>query len=95
MAKHRIYSLSFASVYPHYIAKAQKKGRTGGDWAGSSYGWRATTPGKQQPTTVAPPPVQRGDSAHQLRLFNKPGMRRYTPSRYRDFALEYGPYAPG
>ena len=28
MAKHRIYSISVASVYPHYIAKAQKKGRT-------------------------------------------------------------------
>jgi len=26
--KHRVYSISFASVYPHYIAKAQKKGRT-------------------------------------------------------------------
>ncbi len=25
---HRIYSLSFASVYPLYIAKAEKKGRT-------------------------------------------------------------------
>ena len=28
MPKHRIYSISFASVYPHYIAKAEKKGRT-------------------------------------------------------------------
>lgn len=28
MAKHRIYSISFASVYPHYIAKVEKKGRT-------------------------------------------------------------------
>jgi len=28
MPKHRIYSMSFASVYPHYIAKAEKKGRT-------------------------------------------------------------------
>jgi hypothetical protein len=28
MAKHRIYTMSFASVYPHYIAKAEKKGRT-------------------------------------------------------------------
>ncbi|HWK15690.1 MAG TPA: DUF2200 domain-containing protein [Rhizobiaceae bacterium] len=28
MAKHRIYTISFASVYPHYVAKAQKKGRT-------------------------------------------------------------------
>lgn len=28
MAGHRIYSLSFASVYPLYIAKAEKKGRT-------------------------------------------------------------------
>jgi hypothetical protein len=28
MAKHRIYSTSFASVYPHYITKAEKKGRT-------------------------------------------------------------------
>ncbi len=27
-ARHRIYSLSFASVYPHYVAKAEKKGRT-------------------------------------------------------------------
>lgn len=26
--KHRIYSMSFASVYPMYIAKAEKKGRT-------------------------------------------------------------------
>ena len=28
MARHRIYSISFASVYPHYITKAGKKGRT-------------------------------------------------------------------
>ncbi len=28
MTKHRIYAISFASVYPHYIAKAEKKGRT-------------------------------------------------------------------
>lgn len=28
MAKHRIYSTSFASVYPLYVAKAEKKGRT-------------------------------------------------------------------
>ena len=28
MAKHRIYTISFASVYPHYITKAAKKGRT-------------------------------------------------------------------
>lgn len=28
MTKHRIYSVSFASVYPHYITKAEKKGRT-------------------------------------------------------------------
>jgi hypothetical protein len=28
MAKHRIYTMSVASVYPHYLAKAQKKGRT-------------------------------------------------------------------
>ena len=27
-AKHRIYSMSVASVYMHYIAKAEKKGRT-------------------------------------------------------------------
>ena len=25
---HRIYQTSFASVYPHYVAKAEKKGRT-------------------------------------------------------------------
>ena len=28
MATHRIFSMSFASVYPYYIAKAEKKGRT-------------------------------------------------------------------
>ncbi|MEO6581407.1 MAG: DUF2200 domain-containing protein [Sphingomicrobium sp.] len=28
MAAHRIFTTSFASVYPHYIAKAEKKGRT-------------------------------------------------------------------
>ncbi len=28
MAKHRIYTTSFASVYPHYVTKAEKKGRT-------------------------------------------------------------------
>lgn len=26
--KHRIFTVSFASVYPYYIAKAEKKGRT-------------------------------------------------------------------
>jgi hypothetical protein len=26
--KHRIYTMSFGSVHPHYIAKAEKKGRT-------------------------------------------------------------------
>ena len=28
MEKHRIYATSVASVYPHYVAKAEKKGRT-------------------------------------------------------------------
>jgi len=28
MTPHRIYSMSFASVYPHYVAKAEKKGRS-------------------------------------------------------------------
>lgn len=27
-AKHRIYTTPLASVYPHYVAKAEKKGRT-------------------------------------------------------------------
>ncbi|RBP44524.1 hypothetical protein DES53_104345 [Roseimicrobium gellanilyticum] len=27
MTKHRIYTISFASVYPLYVAKAEKKGR--------------------------------------------------------------------
>lgn len=26
--KHRIYTMSFASVYPHYVTKAEKKGRS-------------------------------------------------------------------
>lgn len=28
MAKHRVFSMSVASVYPHYVAKAEKKGRS-------------------------------------------------------------------
>lgn len=28
MTKHRIYTMSVAGVYPHYITKAEKKGRT-------------------------------------------------------------------
>ena len=28
MTRHRIYSVSVASVYPHYVAKAERKGRT-------------------------------------------------------------------
>ena len=28
MEKHRIFTTAFASVYPHYVAKAEKKGRT-------------------------------------------------------------------
>lgn len=28
MEKHRIYTMSLSSVYPHYITKAEKKGRT-------------------------------------------------------------------
>ncbi|MBX7198343.1 MAG: DUF2200 domain-containing protein [Rhodospirillaceae bacterium] len=31
MTKHRIYTTSFASVYPLYVAKAEKKGRTKAD----------------------------------------------------------------
>lgn len=28
MEKNRVYAMSFAGVYPHYVAKAEKKGRT-------------------------------------------------------------------
>lgn len=28
MAKHRIYTMTFASVYPHYVNKVERKGRT-------------------------------------------------------------------
>ena len=28
MKNERVYKMSFASVYPHYVAKAEKKGRT-------------------------------------------------------------------
>ena len=28
MTKHKIYTMSVSSVYPHYVTKAQKKGRT-------------------------------------------------------------------
>ncbi|MCH6259236.1 DUF2200 domain-containing protein [Puniceicoccaceae bacterium K14] len=28
MASHRIFKMSFSSIYPHYVAKAEKKGRS-------------------------------------------------------------------
>jgi len=28
MTKHKVYTMSVASVYPHYVTKAEKKGRT-------------------------------------------------------------------
>lgn len=28
MTKHRLYTMSFARVYPLYVAKAERKGRT-------------------------------------------------------------------
>ncbi|CAM3816006.1 DUF2200 domain-containing protein [Mesobacillus thioparans] len=28
MGKHKIFTMSFASVYPHYVKKAERKGRT-------------------------------------------------------------------
>ena len=28
MDKHRVFKMAFASVYPHYVQKAEKKGRT-------------------------------------------------------------------
>ncbi len=28
MAKHKIYTMHFASVYPHYVKKAERKGRS-------------------------------------------------------------------
>ncbi len=31
MERHRIFTMSFASVYPHYLKKAEKKGRTKND----------------------------------------------------------------
>jgi hypothetical protein len=31
MTAHRIYKISVASVYPHYVAKAEKKGRRRGE----------------------------------------------------------------
>jgi hypothetical protein len=31
VTKHRIYTTSFASVYPHYVTKAERKGRTKGE----------------------------------------------------------------
>ena len=31
MARHRIFGTSFASIYPHYVAKAERKGHTRGE----------------------------------------------------------------
>ena len=31
MSKHKIYAMSFAKIYPLYVAKAERKGRTKGE----------------------------------------------------------------
>lgn len=31
MQNHKIFKMAFASVYPHYVAKAERKGRTKGE----------------------------------------------------------------
>jgi hypothetical protein len=31
MAEHKVFSMSFASIYPHYVNKVEKKGRTKAD----------------------------------------------------------------
>lgn len=31
MTKHRVFKMAFSSVYPHYITKAEKKGKTKAD----------------------------------------------------------------
>lgn len=36
--KERVFKMSFAGVYPHYIAKAEKKGRTKAEVDRSSIG---------------------------------------------------------
>ena len=38
MPPHRIFSISFASVYPHYLAKAEKKGRSKAE-VDATIGW--------------------------------------------------------
>jgi hypothetical protein len=38
----RVFRMAFASVYPHYIAKAEKKGRTKEEVMPSSTGSRVT-----------------------------------------------------
>ena len=51
MNKHRIFTTSFASVYPHYLAKAEKKGRSKDEvdtWLGWITGY--TTKGLQKQT---------------------------------------------
>ena len=41
MAKHRIYTMSFARVYPLYVAKAERKGRTKAE-STDPYDWTRT-----------------------------------------------------
>ena len=38
MKKHRIFTTAFASVYPHYVKKAKRKGAASRSWTKSSAG---------------------------------------------------------
>jgi len=40
MTKHRVYAMSFASVYPHYVSKAEKKDEQKQKCMNSYVGWQ-------------------------------------------------------
>ena len=54
MTRHRIYSTSVASVYPHYVAKAERKGRAKAEESRAivtliEQAWRETDGGQVSP----------------------------------------------
>uniref|UniRef100_Q07RI9 Uncharacterized protein n=1 Tax=Rhodopseudomonas palustris (strain BisA53) TaxID=316055 RepID=Q07RI9_RHOP5 len=60
-AKHRIFTTSFASVYPLYVAKAEKKGRTKAEVdqvINSAEGMRSTLRAFTPTRVELPPPLR-------------------------------------
>ena len=80
MAGHRIFGTSFASIYPHYVAKAERKGHTKAEVEAAIRG----RPPAATPRAGLARPGARGAGAHrQSRILRRHQVPRPEPAATR------------